>query len=370
MIPRATCERAYRAAVAACDPERIVRQAVAKISPMRAMLGVAVGKAALAMARGAGPVVRGIAVAPQLDGKPLPLGWTARDGGHPFVDERSLAAGEAVRDLVYSAGFDDLVLVLISGGASSLIEVLAGDYTLAEYRERVDAAMRSGIAIDELNKLRSAMSAIKAGRLATYSKAPVITLAISDVIGDPLGVIGSGPTFTGTAPARTVVSIRPHQNEAHVIGPMRSFASAFTAALAAHDLALDDDAMRGLVERLAPLLHPGIHWGEPTLVVPDDHGEGGRMQQLALELAARLVGTDRSAFCIGSDGIDGPPPKTRPAPAGAYVDGSTWAAIEAAGIDPTAALHCRDAGNALAAVGALVITGPTGINHGDLVVVG
>jgi len=323
------------------------------------MLGVSVGKAALAMARGAGPVVRGIAVAPQLDGKPLPLGWSARDGGHPFVDERSLAAGEAVRDLVYGTGFDDLMLVLISGGASSLIEVLQGDYTLDEYRARIEAAMRSGMPIDELNQLRSSMSSLKAGRLATYSKAPVITLAVSDVIGDAISVIGSGPTKP-----------RPLSHDlAHVIGPMRSFASAFAAALAAHDLPLDDYAMSGLVEGLAPHLEPGIHWGEPTLVVPDDHGDGGRMQQLALELAARIAGTDRCAFCVGSDGIDGPPPANRPAPAGAYVDGTTWQAIEAAGIDPRAALHRRDAGAALAAAGALVITGPTGINHADLVVV-
>ena len=357
MISRAVCEQAYRAAVAACDPERLVRQAIARIPPQRAMLGVAVGKAALAMARGAGPVVRGIAVAPQLDGKPLPLGWTARDGGHPFVDERSLAAGEAVRDLVYSAGFDDLVLVLISGGASSLIEVLQGDYTLAEYRERVETAMRSGIAIDELNQLRSSMSSIKAGRLAEYSKAPVITLAVSDVVGDRLDVIGSGPTYGG-------------RTQSEVIAPIRSFAEAAHAAFAAagEPLAFLPNPLWGDVANLAPHIENGVHWGEPTVRIPADHGEGGRMQQLALLLAERLRGTDRSAFCIGSDGIDGPPPANRPAPAGAYVDGTTWDAIGDAAA--RRALDRRDAGSVLAAIGALVITGPTGINHADLVVVG
>ena len=361
MIPRAVCEQAYRAAVAACDPERLVRQAIARIPPQRAMLGVAIGKAALAMARGAGPVVRGICVAPQLDGKPLPLGWTARTGGHPFVDESSLAAGEAVRDLVYSAGFEDLLLVLISGGASSLIEVLSGDYTLAEYRARVEAAMRSGVAIDELNTLRSSMSSLKAGRLATYSRAPIITLAISDVVGDRLDVIGSGPTIA--AHLRT---------QAHVIAPIRSFADAAHAAFAAAGtrLAFNPEPLWGDVENLAPHIESGVFWGEPTLRVPEEHGSGGRMQHLALLLAKQLRGTERSAFCIGSDGIDGPPPANRPAPAGAYVDGTTWEAIEAAGIDPAAALHRRDTGTALAAVGALVITGPTGINHADLVVVG
>jgi hydroxypyruvate reductase len=362
VIPRAVCEQAFRTAVVACDPERLVRQAMARIPPQRAMLGVAVGKAALAMARGAGPVVHGICVAPQLDGKPLPLGWTARDGGHPFVDERSLAAGEAVRDLVYSAGFDDLILVLISGGASALIEVLAGDYTLAEYRARVEQAMRSGVAIGELNELRGSMSAIKAGRLATYSKAPIITLAVSDVVGDDLRVIGSGPT----------IGYPGDPNRSEVIAPIRSFAEATHAALAGAgiQLALDPDPLWGDVATLAPHVERGVHWGEPTVRVPDEHGDGGRMQQLALLLAERLRGTDRSAFCAGSDGIDGPPPTGRPAPAGAYIDGSTWEAIEAAGIDPSVALARRDAGTALAAVGALVITGPTGINHADVCIVG
>jgi len=358
VIARNVCEDVFRAAWAACDPERLVQRAMARVPPQRAMLGVAVGKAALAMARGAGPVVRGICVAPQLDGKPLPLGWTARDGGHPFVDERSLAAGEAVRDLVYSAGFDDLVLVLISGGASSLIEVLQGDYTLAEYRERVEAAMRSGIAIDELNKVRSAMSSIKAGRLAEYSKAPVITLAVSDVVGDHLHVIGSGPTYGS------------RHSQAHVIAPIRSFAEAAHAAFAAagKQLAFLPNPLWGDVANLAPHIESGLHWGEPTVRIPADHGEGGRMQQLALLLADRLRGSDRSAFCIGSDGIDGPPPANRPAPAGAYVDGTTWDAIGDAAA--RSALEHRDAGTALAAIGALVITGPTGINHADLVVVG
>jgi glycerate 2-kinase len=359
VIARAICEDVFRAAWAACDPERLVRRAMTRIPPQRAILGIAVGKAALAMARGAGPVVKGICVAPQLDGRPLPLGWTARDAGHPFVDERSLAAGAAVRDLVYSAGFEDLVLVLISGGASALIEVLAGDYTLAEYRARVDAAMRSGIAIGELNQLRSSMSAIKDGGLASYSKAPVITLAISDVIDDDIRVIGSGPTFG-----------RRGQSHWGVIGPMRSFAEAVRHGLAVRNiqLAVDRDPLWGDVGNLAPHLGDGVHWGEPTLRIPEDHGEGGRMQHLALLLAERLRGTDRSAFCVGSDGIDGPPPAGRPAPAGAYVDGTTWEAIGDA--VATRALERRDAGNALAAVGALVITGPTGINHADVAVVG
>jgi len=345
MIARAVCEDVFRAAVAACDPAVRVREAVARlVPPNKAVLGVAIGKAALAMARGAGPVVKGIAVAPQLDGKPLPLGWTARDAGHPVPDERSFAAGEAVLDLVRRAEPDDIVLVLISGGASALVE----QPTVLDYVARVASAMASGMPIAQLNALRTSLSNLKGGKLAQASRAPVITLAVSDVIGDDVSVIGSGPSVPCTV--------------AEVIAPMRSFAEAVHARLPV--LPLHEEPMRGHVTAL----ERGIHWGEPTLAIPADHGEGGRAQQLALEMARKLRGTADSAFVAGSDGIDGPPPAGRPAPAGAYVDGTTWDAIGDAAA--TRALERRDAGSVLAAVGALVITGPTGINHADLAVVG
>jgi glycerate 2-kinase len=100
------------------------------------------------------------------------------------------------------------------------------------------------------------------------------------------------------------------------------------------------------------------------------HGAGGRAQQLALLVARSLRGSARGALVIGTDGIDGPPPPDRPSPAGAWVDGTTWDAILAAGIDPATALAACDAGTVLAAAGALVVTGPTGINHADLIMVG
>jgi hydroxypyruvate reductase len=106
------------------------------------------------------------------------------------------------------------------------------------------------------------------------------------------------------------------------------------------------------------------------LRLPRRHGIGGRAQQLALVLARRLRGSERSALVVGTDGIDGPPPPDRPAPAGAWIDGATWDAIVAAGIDPAAALAVCDAGTALAAAGSLVVTGPSGINHADLVLLG
>jgi glycerate-2-kinase len=130
------------------------------------------------------------------------------------------------------------------------------------------------------------------------------------------------------------------------------------AAIAAEEIAkrVRDSAADAIV----------VAWGEPTITVPEDHGEGGRAQQLALVLAKHLGGIERSALAIGSDGSDGPPPRDRPTPAGAFVDGATWDRI----VGAEAALARCDAGSVLASIGALVITGSTGINHADVVIVG
>jgi glycerate 2-kinase len=306
------------------------------------------------MARGAGPVARGLVVAPQLDGGLLPLGWTARDAAHPLPDERSVEAGAAVLELVQSAVPGELVLALISGGASSLIE--QPTVPLAAYREHIAEVMASGVPIARLNEVRISLSNLKGGKLAAVSRAPVVTLAVSDVIGDDPRVIGSGPTVPGS--------------RVEILLPIRSFFEAACAELQRRRIVLtaQEQPLRGPIELLAPALERGIYWGEPTIVVPENHGIGGRAQQLALALAAQIAGTELSAFVVGSDGADGPAPADRPTPAGAYVDGTTWAAIGETAA--RRALERRDAGTVLAAVGALVISGPTGINHADLVIIG
>lgn len=360
MIARSVCEQVFREAVAACDPAVRVRAALAR-QPLgdRDVYAIAIGKAALAMARGAGPVSRGLAIAPVLDGAPLPLGWTARDAGHPEPDERSLAAADAVIDVVESAGPGDIVLALISGGASALVERPAAGVTLEAQRAEIRALMHAGAPIAELNARRIELSAIKGGKLAARSRAAVVTLIVSDVVGDDPGVIGSGPT------------VREHAR-VEVVAPMAMFGEAIAASLHRHGIAarrlpgplVEDVAV--VAERLARERGAVVAWGEPTVRVPAGHGDGGRAQQLALLLAQQLRGTARSAFVAGSDGSDGPPPQGRPVPAGAYVDGATWQRIA----DPEAALARCDAGGALASVGALVVTGPTGINHADVVILG
>jgi hydroxypyruvate reductase len=209
--------------------------------------------------------------------------------------------------------------------------------------------MAAGASIHEINALRSNLSAIKGGKLAAICPTPITTLVISDVFDDDPRIVGSGPTIDG-------------RGETDVIAPMSLFADAF-----ARELGLPR-ADAPLVADVATVeLEPNIvAWGEPTVRLPPDHGTGGRAQQLALLLAKQLHRTDRAAFVAGSDGVDGPPP----APAGAFVDGTTWGALLAASIDPDLALARCDAGTALRAVGALFTPGPTGINHADIAILG
>jgi glycerate-2-kinase len=274
--------------------------------------------------------------------------------------------------------------------------------------------MAAGVPIHELNIVRSALSAIKGGRLAMSCPAPILTLAASDVIGDKLEVIGSGPTIGpwlegpgrivdfGTytdrrrrraieimerekleVPRRMRSSFPPQtvrrDDRAIVISPMSDVARHTREELAARQVSATglDEVMRGEIAQLATRLAkralakpPFVGYGEPTIRLPRDHGVGGRAQQLALELARHLRGTDKSAFVVGTDGKDGPATKHRPSPAGAYVDGTTWERIRDLGIDGDLAIARCDAGPALNAIDALVVTGPTGINHADLVIVG
>ena len=410
-LPRDRASAVLRDVIAACDPARRVREAlgdpeVAERLAGRRHLAIAVGKAGLAMARGAGEVAEGVAVVPQGGGGALPAGWRLLEATHPVPDERSAFAGAVLRALVGGARPGDAVLALLSGGASALAELPAT--SLGELVATVRRVMAAGAPIDEINAVRGALSAIKAGRLALASAAPVVTLAVSDVIGDALSVIGSGPTVgpwlaspgvpvddglaatwrrahavlarLGIAPPPGLAAEPPARQVARtdlarVIAPMASAAHAAVQALAGQGVAarLIEAPVSGDVEAVAQELagHAGapiVAWGEPTVRLAAAHGAGGRAQQLALLLARHLRGSARVAFVVGTDGIDGPPPPDRPSPAGAWVDGTTWDAIAAAGIDPAAALAACDAGTALAAVSALVVTGPTGINHADLLI--
>jgi len=413
VISRSVCESAFEHAISACDPRQVVRDALARYGGALpgTRFAIAVGKSAQAMARGIGGVGRGLVITHAIDGEPLPAGWALQVAAHPVPDERSVEAGRAALALARAATASDHLIVAISGGASSLVEV--PQTTLAELTAITSAVMSAGAPIGDLNLVRSSLSAIKSGRLALACPGRVITLAASDVIGDKLDVIGSGPTFGPwldgaerivdygswldrrrraaleilarehvEPPASMRTSVPPQtvtrRDRAELVIAMAAVAREARRALAtrgftAHGL---DEVMRGqlppLAARLAARAHAGafVAFGEPTIRLPHDHGVGGRAQQLALELARRFRGTDHSAFVAGTDGKDGPATEGRPSPAGAYVDGTTWQRLADHGIDGDAAIARCDAGTALHAIDALFVSGPTGINHADLVIVG
>jgi glycerate 2-kinase len=175
VIERAVCTAVFREAVFASDPAALVSSALDRM-PLRGrdIVGLAIGKAALAMACGAGHVTRGLVVTPSSGWTQLDPAWSVMRGGHPMPDATSLAAGaEAIR-LLDSAGSDDVVLALISGGASALVEQPRDGVSFDAFGERVRAVMASGAPIAELNRVRSELSAIKGGKLAARSKAPIV----------------------------------------------------------------------------------------------------------------------------------------------------------------------------------------------------
>ena len=283
MLTREACEAAFAQAVKNCDPQSRVRAALAR-QPVEGseILGLAVGKAALAMARGAGPVARGLVVSPFDDRRGVPAGWQVMIGAHPVPDARSEAAALAAIALVESARPEDHVLALVSGGASALVEQ-PENMALADYVEKIREVMASGAPIHKLNKTRCEHSSIKGGKLGARSRAPVTTLVVSDVIGDDPSVVGSGPTVRQVDGDRV-----------EVVAPMRLFGEAMAAALGAQ---LIEKPVDRLVERVArdlcaDVVRGGmlVAWGEPIIQLPDPHGTGGRAQQLALLLARDLAG--------------------------------------------------------------------------------
>lgn len=317
------------------------------------------------------------------------------ESAHPIPDQRSLEAGAALLEFIDAAPADAQFLFLLSGGASSLAEVLPAGADIADLQRLNQYLLGSGLDIHAINRLRQACSLIKGGRLAySLDGRRALVLLISDVEGDDPAVIGSGPlTPSRTAPvaaAELPQELRPllTTEPAPPFGDpvfqsirleiVASNAQALAAAAErARELGFEvhqhGEFLRGeAVEigmRLAKTLAAGpagIHlWGgEPTVTLPLEPGRGGRMQALALAAAQAIE--DQSGLYLlaaGSDGSDGPTED-----AGALIDGGTVARCRAGGYEPAAALTAADAGSALAASGDLLYTGPTGTNVMDLVI--
>lgn len=345
------------------------------VAPAAGIWIAAVGKAASAMILGAydalSPSIRRALLITK-DGHVSPEarrlpGVEIYESAHPVPDARSLEAGARLLRWVEELPADAQPLFLISGGASSLVEVLEEGVTFADLARINSQGLAEGVPIGELNARRARLSRIKGGRLAARLRGrPARALFISDVPGDDPSVIGSGlmgPAPAGDAVERTIVA-----SVGAAVDAVRGAALEWGLRVGPPGRVFDGDAVR-LAIRFAHELQLSqaqlcVWGGESTLELPANPGRGGRNQHLALAAARLMTGhPNLTLLAAGTDGTDGPTED-----AGGVVDGETVARISLGGLDADRCLARADSNAALAASGDLVHTGPTGTNVGDLVI--
>jgi glycerate 2-kinase len=379
---------------------------------------IAAGKAAAPMAKAAASVLEGrlrsgLIVAPTA----TVFGtFESIAGGHPVPDAGSERAGRRALQIAESLEREETLLVLLSGGGSSLMAVPAAGITLGDKQRTTAELLRAGADIHALNTVRKHLSAIKGGWLASRAPGSVHTYVISDVVGDDVSVIASGPTVPDEstfADARRLLDhyggvssfppavvahldhgVRgeipetpkptyPHlvHTDVHVIGSRD--AAMFGAAAKARALgyevvripeAVVGEARAAAVAHLREVMSSALAHPRPLCVVSSGEttvhvtgaGKGGRNQEFALAVAALLDGLDAPAAIasVGTDGIDGPTDA-----AGAIADTTTLARARARGLTPDPFLDDNNAYAFFDALGDLVHTGPTGTNVGDLQIV-
>ncbi|MFL5521620.1 MAG: glycerate kinase [Gemmatimonadales bacterium] len=419
----------YDAAVAAVNPGPATESALEQhaSSGTRPLFILALGKAAAPMADAATRFARrtgrhiagGLVVAPDQSAAP-DAAVTAARGDHPEPGPASFAAAELLGQLAARVGAGDDVWVLLSGGTTSLIGAPRDGFAHAELKEVYARLLASGLDIADMNRIRKRFTRWGGGKLAAaLAPARVLQLVVSDVIGDDLASIGSGPCVPDPMTAadtrallqrsglwttlptsiRTVVEATEAGTLPETPKPGDAvFANVTTSIISSNRLALEAIARRaaelGLASEMVsePLAGEArtagasvaatlrnysqarqtqdrtrrcVIWGgETTVTLGEDPGLGGRCQELALSAAQTLAGGDGVTLLAGgTDGRDGPTDA-----AGAIVDGQTWDAIEAAGRDPASDLDRHDAYHALAAAGVLLQPGLTGTNVMDVVI--
>ena len=415
-------------ALAAVEPTALVEEEL-RARPLETgdrgrVVVLAVGKAAIGMAEGArrvlgGRIGEGLVLVPDWSGGHAPAGFEVYRGGHPLPDSDGVEGARAIGDAARRADASDRLLVLISGGGSALLTLPAGDVSLADVREVSRMLLRSGAPIGELNAVRKHLDTLKGGGLARVATpTPVRALILSDVVGDPLDVIASGPlspdptTFGdaievlerrglwASAPERVCRHLRLGRGgrlpetpkpvdrlfssvETRVVGnAARAVAGASATArelgyhVRIHSVGVTGEAsvvgreLAGLgmeIRRLSsPLAMPValLAAGETTVTLLGD-GKGGRNQEVALGAALALEGVPGVlVMAAGTDGVDGPSDA-----AGAMATGSTLDRARGTLLDAEDSLRRNDAYPFFAVLDDLVNTGPTGNNVMDLMVV-
>ncbi len=400
---RAQALQMFQAAVKRADPATAVAEALARgdvPAPVGRLFVIAVGKASVPMARAAlahFEDVHKALVVTNPENMAHVAGATVMAGAHPVPDEGSLAAGEAVVALLAEAGAQDTVLALISGGGSALMVRPVDGIGLAEKAAVNTALLESGLGIEQMNLVRQQLSDLKGGGVLRHAApASVFGLMLSDVIGDDLRAIASGPTVSpiGTkAEARDVLigagvwdglpaAVRAvlagadvavagrAQNQ--VIGSNRQSLAAMVDAAQVPARIVSDALIGDVADAAKVVLQAAeaadgpcalVFGGETTVKLSGD-GLGGRNQELALRVAAEAegrLGGDWVFLSGGTDGRDGPTDS-----AGGLVDSDTLARLKAAGGDLAALLENNDSYQALSLSGDHIMIGGTGTNVADV----
>ncbi len=385
-------------------PDEAVRRALADFQPGSGKtLLVAAGKAAWQMAKAAvdtlGSVDGGVVVTKYGHVKGEILNVACYEAGHPVPDENSFAATARALELVSGLSKDDTVLFLLSGGGSALFEqpLIPG----SELQDITRQLLACGADIVEMNTIRKRLSRVKGGKFAlACAPARVFSIVLSDILGDPLDMIASGPAYPDrstcgqakaiaakyglrlTPEAASLLDAETPKELANVTtqitGSVRELcaATAKACALLGYEPLLLTDRLdceaREAGRFLSNILRTHADGGKSvafiaggeTIVHLTGRGLGGRNQELALAAAPGIAGIPGAAvFSIGSDGTDGPTDA-----AGGYVDNDTDATLRSAGLDVFSVLRENDAYHALQAVDGLILTGPTGTNVNDVAV--
>ena len=401
---RAHTDKIVASSIRAVQPDAAVRRALTgQEFPGRVLL-VAAGKAAWQMAKAAydclGQRIEKGVVVTKYGHVMGPIGnFTCWEGGHPVPDENSFAGTQKALDLVKDLTGQDTVLFLLSGGGSALFEK---PLVPGEVLQDITAQLLScGADIREINTIRKRLSAVKGGRFARWcAPARVFSVVLSDILGDPLDMIASGPAAPDSSTCRQALDIAekyrlkmrsedwellrretPKELDnvtTRITGSVRELCAAaatISRELGYEPVILTDQLCcqaREAGSFLASIVktHAGegkklafIAGGE-TIVQLTGKGKGGRNQELALAAAEGIQGIPGAAvFSLGSDGTDGPTDA-----AGGYVDYETAGELQAMGIRIYEVLQNNDAYHALEKVGGLIITGPTGTNVNDVAV--
>ncbi len=365
-----TLKQLWMHGVAAVSGQGSVARALQDDGPFSAGLVIAVGKAACSMYQGAASCLtaesRSLIITKHHHVDPVcqsAAGAEIIEAGHPIPDKYSLLAGQRVYDAVSQAGGNERMLLLVSGGASALVELLQPGVSLAGAQAVTQELLGSGQPIGEVNRVRSQLSRIKGGKLLAHFKGRAARVyVLSDVQGDSLATIGGGigdPARASAAVQARVVASNAVARNAVVAEAARM---GIDVRLNEESLYRDVIAVAGEIANCLTGAAPGLYiWGgEPTVELPPDPGMGGRNQSLALAIALRINGKQGiSVLVAGTDGTDGPTEY-----AGACIDGAT--------VDDMAqaeeALQAANAGAYLRRRMALFKTGPTDTNVMDLVI--